>query len=147
MLAITATAVQAADTFTNPVIQRSAPDPTIIRADNGDFYLYTTEDTRNLPIYHSKDLVNWDFVGTAFTEETRPKWNPKGGIWAPDINKIGDKYVLYYSKSVWGGEWTCGIGVATADRPEGPFTDHGNMFISKNIGVQNSIDQFYIEDG
>ena len=146
MLAITATAVQAADTFTNPVIQRSAPDPTIIRADNGDFYLYTTEDTRNLPIYHSKDLVNWDFVGTAFTEETRPKWNPKGGIWAPDINKIGDKYVLYYSKSVWGGEWTCGIGVATADRPEGPFTDHGNMFISKNIGVQNSIDQFYIED-
>ena len=144
LLAATATAAWAADTFTNPVIQRSAPDPTIIRADNGDFYLYSTEDTRNLPIYHSKDLVNWEFVGTAFTAETRPQWNPKGGIWAPDINKIGNKYVLYYSKSVWGGEWTCGIGVATADRPEGPFTDHGNMFISKNIGVQNSIDQFYI---
>ena len=100
ILAATSAAASAGDTFTNPVIRRSAPDPTIIRADNGDFYLYTTEDTRNLPIYHSKDLVNWDFVGTAFTEETRPKWNPKGGIWAPDINKIGDKYVLYYSKSV-----------------------------------------------
>jgi len=48
--------------------------------------------------------------------------------------------------SVWGGEWTCGIGVATADRPEGPFTDHGPLFRSREIDVQNSIDQFYIEE-
>ena len=136
----------AGDTYTNPVINTSLPDPSVIRADDGYFYLYATEDIRNLPIYRSRDLVDWQFVGTAFTPETRPQWNKKGGIWAPDINKIGDKYVLYYSKSVWGGEWTCGIGVATADRPEGPFTDHGPLFISKEIGVQNSIDQFFIED-
>ena len=49
--------------------------------------------------------------------------------------------------SCWGGEWTCGIGVATADKPEGPFVDHGMMFRSNEIGVQNSIDPFYIEDG
>ena len=85
-------------------------------------------------------------MGTAFTDDTRPQWNKKGNMWAPDINKIGDKYVLYYSKSEWGGEWTCGIGAATADRPEGPFTDHGPLFISSEIGVRNSIDQFYIED-
>jgi len=66
-------------------------------------------------------------------------------LWAPDINKIGDKYVLYYSMSVWGGELTCGIGCATADKPEGPFTDHGKMFRSNEINVQNSIDPFYIE--
>lgn len=136
----------AGDTYTNPVINTSLPDPSVIRADDGYFYLYATEDIRNLPIYRSRDLVDWQFVGTAFTPETRPQWNKKGGIWAPDINRIGDKYVLYYSKSVWGGEWTCGIGVATADRPEGPFTDHGPLFISKEIGVQNSIDQFFIED-
>ena len=136
----------AGDTYTNPVINTSLPDPSVIRADDGYFYLYATEDIRNLPIYRSRDLVDWQFVGTAFTPETRPQWNKDGGIWAPDINKIGDKYVLYYSKSVWGGEWTCGIGVATADRPEGPFTDHGPLFISKEIGVQNSIDQFFIED-
>lgn len=138
--------VLAGDTYTNPVINTSLPDPSVIRADDGYFYLYATEDIRNLPIYRSRDLVDWQFVGTAFTPETRPQWNKKGGIWAPDINRIGDKYVLYYSKSVWGGEWTCGIGVATADRPEGPFTDHGPLFISKEIGVQNSIDQFFIED-
>ncbi len=50
------------------------------------------------------------------------------------------------SDSVWGGEWDCGIGAAVADKPEGPFIDHGPLFRSKEIGVQNSIDQFYIED-
>ena len=49
--------------------------------------------------------------------------------------------------SRWGGEWTCGIGVAASDKPEGPFKDHGMMFRSNEIGVQNSIDPFYIEDG
>lgn len=136
----------AGDTYTNPVINTSLPDPTVIRADDGYFYLYATEDIRNLPIYRSRDLTDWQFVGTAFTDNTRPQWNKKGNMWAPDINKIGDKYVLYYSKSEWGGEWTCGIGAATADRPEGPFTDHGPLFISSEIGVRNSIDQFYIED-
>lgn len=48
--------------------------------------------------------------------------------------------------SVWGGEWTCGIGVAVSDKPEGPFLDKGKLFQSKDIDVQNSIDQFYIED-
>lgn len=132
--------------YTNPVIDTSCPDPTVIRAENGNYYLYATEDTPNVPIYRSPNLVDWEFVGTAFNKQSRPKWNPKAGIWAPDINYINGKYVLYYSKSVWGGEWECGIGVATADSPEGPFTDHGAMFISSEIGVQNSIDPFFIED-
>lgn len=132
--------------YKNPIINRSLPDPTIIRAENGTFYLYATEDIRNTPIYKSDDLVNWEFAGTAFTNSTRPTFEPNGGLWAPDINYINGKYVLYYSMSVWGGEWTCGIGVATADNPEGPFTDHGKLFRSNEIGVQNSIDQFYIEE-
>lgn len=136
----------AADKYSNPVIDYSLPDPSIIKGEDGYFYLYATEDIRNLPIHRSKDLVNWEFVGTAFTDATRPDFEPEGGIWAPDINKIGDKYVLYYSMSVWGGEWTCGIGCAVSDRPEGPFKDCGMMFRSNGIKVQNSIDLFYIED-
>ncbi|MDR1369341.1 MAG: family 43 glycosylhydrolase [Dysgonamonadaceae bacterium] len=132
--------------YRNPVLRRSAPDPTVIRIQDGSFYLYSTEDVRNLPIYHSKDLVNWTFTGTAFTESTRPTFEPKGGLWAPDINYINGKYVLYYSMSVWGGEWTCGIGVSVADKPEGPFTDLGMLFRSNEIGVKNSIDQNYVED-
>ncbi len=132
--------------YQNPVIDTSLPDPTVVRAKDGYFYLYATEDIRNLPIYKSRDLIDWEFVGTAFTKETRPKWNPRAGIWAPDINYINGKYVLYYAKSTWGGEWECGIGVATADKPEGPFTDHGSLFISKDLNTQNSIDAEFVEE-
>ena len=146
-ISFTLMAEDPAKTYKNPVVNYSLPDPSVIRAEDGYFYLYATEDIRNLPIHRSKDLIKWESVGTAFTDETRPTFEPKGNLWAPDINKIGDKYVLYYSMSCWGGEWTCGIGVATADKPEGPFVDHGMMFRSNEIGVQNSIDPFYIEDG
>ncbi len=134
------------DTYYNPVVSYSLPDPTIIKATDGYFYLYATEDTRNTPIHKSKNLVDWTMLGTAFTDATRPTFEPNGGLWAPDINYINGKYVLYYSMSVWGGEWSCGIGAAVADKPEGPFTDKGKLFRSDEIGVQNSIDQFYIEE-
>ena len=132
--------------YHNPVIDRSLPDPTVIRATDGYFYLYATEDIRHTPIYRSENLVDWEFMGTAFNKDTRPNFEPRGGLWAPDINRIGDKYVLFYSMSVWGGEWTCGIGRAVADHPQGPFTDQGKLFRSNEIQVQNSIDPFYIEE-
>ena len=147
-------------TFSNPIIKQSVPDPTIIKANDGYFYLYGTEDTRNMPIYRSRNLIDWMFVGTAFSEATRPRTvnpyvaykNSSGNtvsavMWAPDINYINGQYVLYYTIGLWGKEWDSGIGVATAPKPEGPFTDHGKLIDSREIGVQNSIDQFYIEDG
>lgn len=135
-------------TYSNPVYPGSLPDPTIIRGRDGNFYLYATEDIRHIPICKSKDLVTWKLVGTAFTEDSRPTFEPNGGLWAPDINYFNDQYVLYYSMSVWGGGNTCGIGVATAARPEGSFKDRGKLFRSNEIGVHNSIDPFYIqEDG
>lgn len=133
-------------TYTNPVIGKSLPDPTVIKGKDGYFYVYATEGAEYNPIYKSKDLVDWTFVGGAFTKDTRPNFEPKGKVWAPDINYIDGKYVMYYSMSVWGGEWTCGIGIATADKPEGPFADQGMLFRSNQIGVQNSIDPFYISD-
>ncbi len=133
--------------YMNPVINISAPDPTVIRVADGSYYLYATENVPNLPIFKSDDLVNWELIGTAFTDESRPKMVPDGNIWAPDIQYIDGRYVLYYSKSKWGGEWECGIGVAVADAPEGPFTDCGPLFISKEIGVQNSIDPVYFAEG
>lgn len=134
--------------YSNPVTDRTLPDPTVIRAADGRFYLYATEEIANVPIMRSSDLVSWSYVGTCFTAGSRPSWGDSGaGIWAPDINYINGKYVLYYSLSAWGGEWTCGIGTALSDKPEGPFTDNGALFTSSSIGVQNSIDPFYMEDG
>mgnify|MGYP003816038279 FL=1 len=134
------------DKYRNPIINQSLPDPTVIKANDGNFYLYATEDIRNVPIFCSSDLINWEFLGTAFTDQTRPTFVSRGGIWAPDINYINGKYVLYYAMSVLGGEWDCGIGFATADRPEGPFTDHGKFFRSDEIDKQNSIDPCYFEE-
>lgn len=76
--------VEAKSTYRNPVIDYSLPDPTIIKADDGYFYLYATEDIRNTPIHRSRNLVDWEEIGTAFTEETRPTFEPKGGLWAPE---------------------------------------------------------------
>ncbi len=143
---IESSAKDANNIYTNPIIKTSLPDPTVIKAGDGFFYLYATEDIRNVPIYKSKDLVKWTYTGTAFSNATRPTFVEKGGIWAPDINYINGKYVLYYAMSVWGGEWTCGIGVAISDHPEGPFKDLGKLFISSEIGVKNSIDEYFISD-
>jgi len=134
-------------TYENPVIKWSLPDPTVVRAADGYFYLYATEDTHNVPIYRSKDLVNWRYAGTAFTDATRPMdMVPNGGIWAPDINYVDGKYLLYYSKSEWGGSWEAGIGVAVSDRPNGSFHDAHKLFVSSEIGIENCIDPFFIED-
>ena len=137
--------------YRNPVLRSNSPDPSVIKANDGYYYLYGTEDMRsqilrNVPIHRSANLVDWEYAGTAFTDSTRPDFEPQGGIWAPDINYIGGRYVMYYSMSVWGGETTCGIGTAVADLPQGPFTDAKMLFRSNEIGVQNSIDPNYFED-
>lgn len=131
--------------YYNPVCQMSLPDPTVLE-DEGVFYLYATEDTRNVPIMVSSNLVNWKQSGTVFTESSRPNFVNGGGVWAPDINKIGNNYVLFYCMSVWAGIWDCGIGIAVADNPLGPWYNRGKLFNSREIGVSNSIDPFYIED-
>ena len=131
--------------YTNPVINVNAPDPTIVRDDKGVFWLFATEGGGQVPIYRSEDLVNWTRRGQAFTSSTRPNF-VDGGIWAPDAKKVGDKYHLYFSMSKWGGEWEAGIGVATAPRAQGTYTNAHKLFISSEIGVQNSIDPMFIED-
>ena len=135
---------QPKNVYRNPVIDYSLPDPSVIEGDDGYYYLYATEDIRNLPIHRSKNLVDWEYVGTAFTDRTRPDFEPNGGLWAPDINKIGDRYVLYYSQP--GENNKHAIGVASGPSPVGPFTDHGKLIGSDEIGVDISIDQFYIEE-
>ena len=132
--------------YSNPIIYNNLPDPSVIKSKDGFFYLYATEDIRNVPIYKSLDLVNWEFVGTAFTEETRPHFMEKGMIWAPDINYINRKYVLFYSLSKANEFVSNGIGVAVSEKAEGPFKDVGKLFTSREIEVSNSIDEFYFKD-
>jgi arabinan endo-1,5-alpha-L-arabinosidase len=141
-------------TYTNPVVTPVAADPDIIRAEDGTFYLYATQDNwadnqgdRYIPIFKSDDLVNWSFVKNAFVWP--PKWKQGGGFyWAPDISFHEGTYYLYYAASLWGDPNPC-IGLATSSDPEGPWEDLGRpVFCSEDIGVRNSIDAFaWYEDG
>lgn len=132
--------------YSNPVIRVSVPDPTAIRSQDGKFYLYGTDDIRNIPVFRSDDLVNWKQVGTAFTDETRPKDVDGASLWAPEIRYIKGKYVLFYSLAIWGQEWVSSIGYAVSDNPEGPFISKGIVFNSYDVNVKNSIDQFFYEE-
>ena len=98
--------IYAQNTYTNPVIRKYLADPSVIKANDGWFYVYATESAGlAIPIYKSLNLVDWTFVGSAFTKAGRPTFVKNGWLWAPDINYINGKNVLYYSMSVWGGEW------------------------------------------
>lgn len=141
-------------TYNNPVSNLILPDPSVIRDSDGTFYLYASDESvKGLPIVKSKDLVNWSQSGQVFSGAARPRLDGSsdGNLWAPEIARIGNKYVLYYSytpKDFSGKEWQWGIGAATADRPTGPWTDKGKIFLGGEIGVQCSIDPcFYAENG
>lgn len=134
--------------YENPVYDHNFPDPSVVKGDDGWFYAYATQSRdssglKYIPIIKSRDLVNWVGAGQAFRE--RPGWKEKGGLWAPDVSKYKGRYYMFYSVSVWGDK-NPGIGHAVSDTPEGPFTDLGKFFLSEEIGVQNSIDPYFIED-
>lgn len=138
--------------YINPVFEPILADPTVIRDEKtGYFYVYGTEDNwgdgkgnRLMPILRSDDLVHWAEMGTVFQE--KPQWKDRGGLWAPDINKINNQYILYYSYSLW-GDPDPGIGVAVAKQAAGPFEDKGKLFVSSEVDVPNSIDPSLFEDG
>lgn len=140
--------------YRNPLFTEfSLPDPDVIRADDGYFYLYATEhdrkdlNMRNVPIMRSSDLMNWTRVGAMFTDQNHPQiTNGNAGIWAPSINRIGNKYVCYYSQP--GDNYKHAIGIAVSDSPTGPFVDHGKLIDSDEQGVDISIDAYlYQENG
>lgn len=135
--------------YKNPVFEPILADPTVVKAGDGYFYAYGTQDdwgdgngSRLVPIVRSKDLVHWDYVKPAFT--TKPAWKQKGGIWAPDVVMVNGKYHMYYAYSTW-GDVNPGVGLAIADSPAGPFADQGKLFNSADAEVPNSIDPFYLE--
>lgn len=136
-------------TYVNPVFQPVLADPSIVRC-GSFFYAYGTEDNWGteggyhlVPVVKSTNLVNWTYIADALTK--KPSWKPQGGIWAPDVTDVDGKFWMYYSFSTW-GDSNPGIGLAVADRAEGPFIDLGKVFDSKEIGVNNSIDPFFIEE-
>ena len=75
--------------YRNPIIPGFNPDPSICRVGD-DYYLVTStfEYFPGIPVYHSRDLVNWEHIGNALQrDEEFPLMSvaDSGGVWAPTI--------------------------------------------------------------
>ncbi|MCA1849544.1 MAG: family 43 glycosylhydrolase, partial [Acidobacteria bacterium] len=137
--AVPTTTAQRRSTFTNPVAAGDYPDPSVIRVGQDYWATATTSEwAPEFPILHSRDLVNWETVGAVF--ERRPDWSV-GSYWAPEISQYRGRFYVYYVARKKDKGPLC-VAVATAGRPQGPYTDHGPL-VCQEVG---SIDGFPVTD-
>lgn len=77
------------DEFYSPILQGCYPDPAITRKGD-DYYLVNSSFAMfpGVPIFHSKDLVNWKQIGHVLDRPSQLKVERSGisqGVYAPDI--------------------------------------------------------------
>ena len=123
-------------TFHNPVIPGFFSDPSICRVGE-DYYLVnsTFEYFPAVPVFHSKDLVNWEMIGYCIDKATQL---PKGlNIFATTIRyHNGTFYMITTNTGVDGNFFV------TAKNPAGPWS---NPIWIKAQGIDP--DLFFDEDG
>lgn len=132
-----ATAPEPSATFANPVIDSDFPDPALLRARDGYYYVYATQTRRdgkwiNLQVARSRDLVAWEPLGDALP--ARPRWASRTqDFWAPHVAEHDGRYYLYYSakpdEALADDKKGLCLAVATSSRPEGPFADIGRPLL------------------
>ena len=128
--------------FVTPVLPGDRPDPTVIKI--GDTYwasATSNEWSPLFPIFKSDDLVNWELVSYVFPEGA-PDW-AVNNFWAPELaydQEQGKVYAYYTARDKESNRLS--VAVASADSPEGPFTDHGPL-VAQELG---SIDAFEVRD-
>ncbi|MCU1517362.1 MAG: glycoside hydrolase family 43 [Pseudarthrobacter sp.] len=129
---------------------RHAHDPTVVRDDDGTYYMFSTDSVANaehipagVHVRTSPDLVEWTYAGTALDGVPGPAaaWAGAKGLWAPEVVRwhTGEWY-MYYSASTFGSN-TSAIGLAVAPSPSGPWRDRG-LVVATRAGQhsQNAID-------
>lgn len=148
---------KAVRTSGNPILPEFHADPEVLYAEQtGRFYIYSTTDGAPgwggyyFTVFSSPDLCEWRHDGIMLDLATDQVPWASGNAWAPCIierkTPAGWKYYFYFSghdrernrKS---------IGVAVADRPEGPFVEHGEPIVyelpeGQRGGQQIDVDVF-----
>lgn len=126
LLATLAASAAAAEPSFVPVFRDNFPDPQIV-AHQGEYIAYATNAGINLPMLSSRDLVHWSWVTGADGKrrDGMPElahWVKEGFTWAPEVMKVGDKWLLYYTAAHRKRNVQC-LGIAAANDPRGPFRD------------------------
>lgn len=127
--------------FQNPILPGFYPDPSICRVDE-DYYLVTSSFAYypGVPIFHSKDLVNWEQIGHVLD---RPSQLPlegqrqSQGIFAPTIRYNDGIFYMITTNVGEGGNF-----FVTATDPVGPWS---NPYYLDAPGIDPSL--FFDDDG
>lgn len=110
--------------FRNPIIPGFAPDPSIVRVGD-DFWLInsTFEYFPGIPVYHSKDLVDWQLVNHALSRSSQAdlaKLRSSDGIHASTIRFHKGTYYIITTNNVDGNMVNF---IVTADDPRGEWSE------------------------
>lgn len=134
----------------NPVFEGWYADPEGMIFDN-KYWIYPTysalyEEQVFMDAYSSPDLVNWT-KHEHVIDTSNVKW-VKIAMWAPAVVKKDNKYYIFFGgNDIQNDNQYGGIGVAVADKPEGPFIDYlGKPLIDKFHNGAQPIDQYVFQD-
>ncbi|WP_443946427.1 glycoside hydrolase family 43 protein [Pedobacter sp. AW1-32] len=118
---------------------------------NKQYWVYPTYSAKYkeqvfMDAFSSKDLTNWK-KHSHVLDTANVKWANKA-LWAPAIVEKDKKYYLFFgANDIQSDNEVGGIGVAVADKPEGPFKDHlGKPLVDKFYNGAQPIDQFVFKD-
>ncbi|MCX2480412.1 glycoside hydrolase family 43 protein [Pedobacter sp. MC2016-15] len=134
----------------NPIFKGWYADPEAV-VFNKQYWVYPTysapyKEQVFLDAFSSKDLISWE-KHPHVLDTANVKWANKA-VWAPAIIEKDKKYYLFFgANDIQSDKESGGIGVAVADRPQGPFKDHiGKPLIDKFYNGAQPIDQFVFKD-
>ncbi|HRT07575.1 MAG TPA: glycoside hydrolase family 43 protein [Candidatus Paceibacterota bacterium] len=96
--------------------------------------------------FSSTNLVDWT-RHSRILDTNAVRW-ARRAMWAPAaIEKEGRYFLFFSANDIQNNEQPGGIGVAVADRPEGPFSDYlGKPLIDRFYNGAQPIDQFVFRD-
>ncbi|HUG10277.1 MAG TPA: glycoside hydrolase family 43 protein [Opitutaceae bacterium] len=108
--------------FRNPILAGYYPDPSICRVGD-DYYLINSTFAHfpGIPIFHSRDLVNWKQIGHAIDRPGQLPYDGLGitrGIFAPAISHHDGLFYIVCTMVDAGGNF-----FLTASDPAGPWSD------------------------
>ena len=128
--------------YYNPIIAGFYPDPTIVRAGN-DFYAAMSSFAYfpGVPIFHSKDLVNWTQIGHVLDRPSQLNVDSAGvsrGIFAPSLSYHDSTFYMITTLVDRGGNF-----FVTAKDPAGPWSEP--VWLREIDGIDPSF--FFDDDG
>ncbi|WP_291528965.1 glycoside hydrolase family 43 protein [Bacteroides sp. UBA939] len=95
--------------FFNPILQGCYPDPAIVRKGD-DYFLVCSSFAMfpGVPIFHSKDLVNWTQIGHVLDRTSQLKVHDTGisaGVYAPGISYNPSNDTFYMITTQFAGDF------------------------------------------